>query len=612
MKKLISLCLTAILVISLTACGSMSNPNSAHSDEENVCLSVLCVNTDYSRNFIRTIQTHFPDVELQVEYYAAPNNTSEYIVRLLESGNGPDIVYTGTLFEDNLQKEYLLDLSVYDFAGRYSVSIMNQRDVDGAIYMLPGTYSVFSMLYNKSLFEEKDWEVPTTNDELVALAKRIREEEPDMIPVSHCGFAVGTYWRMLGSLAQSGFLGTSEGAEWTKAFVKGEASFETGFGSALQMLQQWKEAGMLDASDADAGNNDVYTQLMNRKAAMVYPVGGLATLKKVMAEGDDEIGAFPFLGKDKNNTLLTISTNFNFGLSKVLGEQGNEKRLEKALEIMDYLSSEKGQKELVVQDTDVSPLGKKAPPAEGSLYFDVWEHIESGDTLPFLLTDYRDIWVECGSALKNVMLGNGSIADIAPAMDKLHQDTLANQHSDKPLFTVAEDMTHPQTVQVMADLLHETGGDVAVVSDGTYINNVPNATGVSGRLFVGDFNREASYSINIPGAMNKHVMRLTLTGDELFALLEGGRSVTEGSETAVFDYYWSGLDAQMKDGKITSAALSDGGEVQPDEKYQVTICGSDYDEEAYPNGEDTGVTVSEAYVNVMDGKTLTAPSKLCR
>ncbi len=611
MKKLISLWLTVIMVISLTACGSLTGSDDIPDNAE-ASLSVLCVNTDYSRNFIRTIQTRFPEVDLQIEYFAAANNTSEYIVRLLESGNGPDIVYTGTVFEKELQKEYLLDLSVYDFAGRYSVSIMNQRDVDGAIYLLPGTYSVFSMLYNKSLFEEKGWAVPTTNDELVALAKRIREEDPGMIPVSHCGYAVGTYWRMLGSLAQSGFLGTPEGAEWTKAFVKGEESFETGFGSALQMLQQWKEAGMLDASDADSGNKDVFAQLMSRKAAMAYTVGGLADLKKVMAESDDEIGAFPFLGKDKNNTLLTLSTNFNFGLSKVLGEQGNEKRLEKALEIMDYLSSEEGQKKLVVQDTDVSPLGRKTPPAEGSPYTDVWDHIESGDALPFLLTDYYDILAECGAELKEVMLGNGSMEDIAPSMDKLHLDVLANQHTDKPLFTVAEDMTHPQTVQVMADLLHETGGDVAVVSDGTFINNVPNAMGVSGRLLAGEFNRVASYSINIPGAMNKHVMRLTLTGKELFALLEGGCGVTAKNETAVFDYYWSGMDAVIKDGKITSAALSDGREVQPDEKYQVTICGSDYDEEAYPDGEDTGATVSEAYLKVMEGKTLTAPDKLCR
>ncbi len=612
MKKLISLCLTVILVISLTSCDSMLNPPGMLSDEENVCLSVLCVNTDYSRNFVQAIRTHFPDVELQVEYYAAPNNPSGYVDCLVESGNAPDIVYSGALLKEDLQKNYLLDLSVYDFAGQYSTSIMNQRDVDGAFYMLPGTYSVFSMLYNKSLFEEKGWEVPTTNDELVALAKRIREEEPDMIPVSHGGFAVGTYWRMLGALAQSCFLGTPEGAEWTKAYIKGKASFGTGFGNALRMMQEWKDAGVLDAADAKSINNDVYVKLMNREAAMAYPVGGLAALSKAIAEGEDKIGAFPFLGEDRDSGLLTTSMNFNFGLSKTLGESGNEQRLAKALDIMAFLSSEEGQKELAVLDTDVSPLGQKTPPAENTPYADVWELVESGDCLPYLLSDYYDIWVQCGSELKEAMMGDGSLESIAADMDELHRKALADQHSVQPLVAVEEDMTHPQTVQVMADLLYEMGADVAVVSDGTFIGNVANTTGVSGRLFAGDIYGESSYITNIPGALNKNLMRLTLTGKELFALLEGGHSVTEGSETAVFDYYWSGMDAEMKDGSIVSAVLRNGTPVEENETYHVIICTGDYDSTAYPNSEDTGIIVSDAYLTVMEGKTLTAPDKLCR
>ncbi len=611
MKRLISLCLTVVLVISLTACGSMPNPNNTPSDEETVCLSVLGINTDYSRNFIRAIQTHFPDVELEVEYYAAPNNASGYVDRLLESGNGPDIVYSGALLKEDLQKKYLLDLSVYDFAGQYSVSIMNQRDVDGALYMLPGTYSVFSMLYNKSLFEEMGWTVPTTNDEFTALCRQIREET-DIIPVTHCGFAVGTYWRMLGALAQSGFLGTPEGAEWTKSFREGEASFETGFGDALRMMQDWKDAGVLDASDEMSGINDEYAKLMNREAAMAYTVGGLATLSRAMADGEDRIGAFPFLGEDRDSGLLTTSMNFNFGLSKALGEGGNEQRLEKALDIMAFLSSEEGQKELAVLDTDVSPLGQKTPPAENTPYADVWELVEGGDCLPYLMADYYDIWVQCGGELKEAMLGDGSLESIARDMDELHQKALADQHSVQPLATVEEDMTHSQTVQVMADLLYEVGADVAVVSDGTFIGNVANTTGVSGRLFAGDLYRESTYNINIPGALNKNVMRLTLTGKELLALLEGGRSVTEGSETAVFDYYWSGMDAEMKDGRIVSAVLRDGTPVEEGETYQVVIPTGDYDPAAYPGGEDTGIVVSDAYLNVMEGKTLTAPGKLCR
>ncbi len=611
MRKLISLFLTVILVISLTACNTGSNPHNAPSDEEKVCLSVLCVNTDYSRNFIRAIQTRFPDVELEVEYYAAPNNPSGYVDRLIESGNAPDIVYTGALLKEELQKEYLLDLSVYDFADKYSVSIMNQRDVDGALYMLPGTYSVFSMLYNKSLFEEKGWTVPATNDEFVALCRQIRRET-DIIPVTHGGFAVGTYWRMLGGLAQSGFLGTPEGAEWTKAFAKGEASFETGFGDALRMMQAWKDAGVLDASDTESINSDVYAKLMDREAAMAYPVGGLAGLSKEIADGGDEIGAFPFLGENQDSGLLTTSINFNFGLSKTLGDSGNGQKLAKALDIMKFLSSEEGQKELAVLDTDVSPLGKKTPPAENTPYADVWELVEGGDCLPYLLSDYRDIWVQCGGELKEAMLGDGSLSSIAADMDELHRKALADQRSVQPLATVEEDMTHPQTVQVMADLLHEMGGDVAVVSDGTFIGNVANITGVSGRLFAGEIYREDSYNINIPGTSNKHLMRLTLTGKELFALLEGGHSVTADSETAVFDYYWSGMDAKLEDGRIVSAVLSDGTPVEESETYQIIIGTGDYDQTAYPNGEDTGVLVSDAYLDVMEGKTLTAPGRLCR
>ena len=611
MKKFISFLLAASNGFSLAACGSVKAPDSAPSDKKKVSLSVLCVNTDYSQNFVRTIQKHFSDVDLQVEYHGASNNPSGYIDRMVESGNAPDIVYSGAILREDLQKNYLLDLSAYDFAGRYSVSIINQRDVDGALYMLPGTYSVFSMLYNKSLFEEKGWTVPTTNDEFVALCRQIREES-DIIPVAHTGFTVGTYWRMLGALAQSGFLGTSEGAEWTKEFVKGEASFEEGFGEAIRMMQGWKEAGVLDSSDITSVNSDVYAKLTNREAAMAYPVGGLASLSKAISDGEDEIGAFPFLGKDAESGLLTTSINFNFGLSKSLGDKGNEKKLAKALDIMAFLSSEEGQKELAVLDTDVSPLGKKTPPAENTPYADVWELVESGDCLPYLLTDYYDVWVQCGSELKEAMMGDGSFDAIAADMDELHKKAMADQQSVLPLATVEEDMTHQQTVQIMADLLYETGSDVAIVSDGIFIDGIANTTGVSGRLFAGDIYSETSYIINIPGAFNKNLVRLTLTGRELFELLEGERSVTDGNKTAVFDYYWSGVDAQIENGKIVSAALKDGTPIEESKTYTAVMCAGDYDAEAYPNGEDTGLIVSDAYLAVMEGKTITAPEKLCR
>ncbi len=72
------------------------------------------------------------------------------------------------------------------------------------------------------------------------------------------------------------------------------------------------------------------------------------------------------------------------------------------------------------------------------------------------------------------------------------------------------------------------------------------------------------------------------------------------------------MDAEMKDGRIVSAVLRNGTHVEENGTYQVVISTGDYDSAAYPNGEDTGIIVSDAYLNVMEGKTLTAPGKLCR
>lgn len=103
MKKFISFLLAAAIVFSLAACGSVKEPDSAPSDKKKVSLSVLCVNTDYSQNFVRTIQKHFSDVDLQVEYHGASNNPSGYIDRMVESGNAPDIVYSGAILREDLQ-----------------------------------------------------------------------------------------------------------------------------------------------------------------------------------------------------------------------------------------------------------------------------------------------------------------------------------------------------------------------------------------------------------------------------------------------------------------------------------------------------------------------------
>ncbi len=190
---------------------------------------------------------------------------------------------------------------------------------------------------------------------------------------------------------------------------------------------------------------------------------------------------------------------------------------------------------------------------------------------------------------------------------------LSSEEGQKAMHValVPKDLTHRQTVQLMADLMLNAGGDVAVVSDGGAINGVPNMNGVSGRLFAGELEHDA-YSICIPGSNGSNLVKLTLTGEELFRLLENGRTMTYEDKNAVFDYYWSGMDAVMENGKIVSAVLSDGRNVEKDGRYEVMISAVDYDEKEYSGGKDTGLVIKDAYLEFMTDKTLTAPEKLCR
>lgn len=609
LKKLAALCLCAAMLLSLAACGGKTTSTPDSGDDEAVALHLLEVNNNYFRNFTQAVRNSVPDMPLNIEYYSGSNATG-YINQRLASQDPPDIVYFSSTPSAEFQKKYLLDISSYDFLNNYNLSMVNQRDVDGAVYVLPANYSIFCMLYNKTLFKEHGWEVPTTHNELVSLCKQIREEEPELIPITHPGSMAGTYWRMIGEMAQCGFLGTQDGMLWQEKYIAGEASFEEGFVDAINKLQELIDAGAFDIADKEAKNNDVTDNLLNRKAAMSFVIGGYAYLVPNLKDCKDEIGGFPYLGDTPERQFLNVSVN-NVGISKKLSEPGNEKRLEAALKVMEYLSTEEGQNSMHVAVTDVSPLAGSVPSEEFPPYKDVWDVINSGSSAPYILDGYEDVWVEAGMFVKNELFTSGSLDGLCEEMDALHHLALSKGSTSVGIAAVPEDLTHAQTVQLMADLLLNAGGDVAVVSDGGAIDGVPNTGGVSGRLYAGELNHD-SYSTCIPGNSGKTLVKLTLTGEELFRLIENGRTMHFEDKSAAFDYYWSGMDAVMENGKIVSAVLSDGRTVEPGGSYQVLISAADYDAEAYPNGEDTGTVIQAAYLEFMTGKTLTAPEKLCR
>lgn len=82
--------------------------------------------------------------------------------------------------EEKTVKEKLLD----GFTGN---TITNPYS-DGKVYLMPMFYSPTGLFYNKALFEKNGWQVPTTWDEMFALAEKAKEKKISLFTYPTTGY----------------------------------------------------------------------------------------------------------------------------------------------------------------------------------------------------------------------------------------------------------------------------------------------------------------------------------------------------------------------------------------------------------------------------------------
>ncbi len=118
-----------------------------------------------------------------------------HIQERFKNNDLPDIIMATYAPEDSIQKETLLDLSGYGFVQNYKASVLTNLSVDGGIYMLEGPSVVRGIGYNKTLFAEQGWSVPTSHEEFISPIKTIRADT-DILPLP-CPVYSGTYFTLM-------------------------------------------------------------------------------------------------------------------------------------------------------------------------------------------------------------------------------------------------------------------------------------------------------------------------------------------------------------------------------------------------------------------------------
>lgn len=200
MKKTLSLAMAFLLTfgsIGLTGCGGVKEAPNTETDLE--IFSWIAGNgSEWLDKTIDAFQKKFPEVNV-VKKYSSSNDT--WANELTSPSTNTIDLYISSMTNFLAYTEYLEPLddvlnatwegeSVPLINKSYKPMLDTQRGEDGKLYAAMFGGGVSGLVYNKTVFEEKGYEIPRTTDELVLLAADMVDDK--YTPFIHCNNA--DYW----------------------------------------------------------------------------------------------------------------------------------------------------------------------------------------------------------------------------------------------------------------------------------------------------------------------------------------------------------------------------------------------------------------------------------
>lgn len=203
MKKFLSLTLAASMSLALLAgCGSSNGGGSDASksgDGSNTAggtIKVAAIETSYGTEVWNKVCEAFTEqtgikVELTID-----KKLEDVIGPAMQGGEYPDVVHLAVGREAGLTEQFIKDKNIAEITDVLSMKVpgedvtvgdkiipgfVNDNSTtnpyaDGKTYLAPMFYSPCGLFYNKGLFAEKGWEVPTTWDEMWELGDKAKAE----------------------------------------------------------------------------------------------------------------------------------------------------------------------------------------------------------------------------------------------------------------------------------------------------------------------------------------------------------------------------------------------------------------------------------------------------
>ncbi|MBC7961194.1 MAG: extracellular solute-binding protein [Vallitaleaceae bacterium] len=288
----------------------------------------------YPENMVAAFEAANPDIKVNIEI--GSQSVDEYLqmqkVKFL-SGEAIDV----TTVRPEMRKEYvdagyLLDLSDQQFLSNFNQSYLDMVAVDGKVYSAPYALDVMGTIYNKTMFEENGWSVPTNQKEWLELC--------DVISAAGILPTINGYkdsWPILCEVAPFLHEVYVKDPEIFTKINNGEAKYtDANFVEAFTKINDFFHSSAVSKDVLGIGYDQSAADFATGKAAMMvhgeWVVGSIKTASPAF-----EIGVFPLLHNAEGGAL---TGSVSIGQSNAVSALSQHP--EASLRFLEYISSVEG------------------------------------------------------------------------------------------------------------------------------------------------------------------------------------------------------------------------------------------------------------------------------
>ncbi len=324
-KKIVSGCLlslgTVLMALGVQGCGSQVSEGVVEIEVVTYKQEANAIFEQMEEDFNAT----HDDIHLTI---SSPNDATTILQTRFIREDYPDILGIGgdINFSYYVDAGILADVSDYEGLSRINEAYIEILD-DLELVPTEGTYGVpyvanaAGVLYNKTMFEEYGWEVPTTWDEFMELCEEIESagELPFYFGFKDTWTCLAPWNALAVSLAPS---------DVCKQVNRGETTFTEEYREVAEKMLQLLAYGEKGA--VGYGYNDACTAFANGESAM-YTIGSYAIPQILSVNPDMEIGSFVMPASDvAEENVLNSGVDLQFCVTEACENK------EAAYEVLDY------------------------------------------------------------------------------------------------------------------------------------------------------------------------------------------------------------------------------------------------------------------------------------